>query len=94
VSARSIVQLPGDLDVHLNGVLQKVYVDFGVEGRTLVFSLPLRKDRISGWRWFLDAWGVGTYRQNDTVDIRYEVDGTPRVAHGLEITLLSGITRT
>ena len=91
MTARSIVQLPGDLDgdydVYLNGVLQQAYVDFDVEGRALVFSQPLQKDRISGWRWFLGAWGVGTYRQNDTVDIRYEVDGEPRVAHGLEITL-------
>jgi hypothetical protein len=67
MSARSIVQLPGDLDgnyeVYLNGVLQQAYVDFDVEGLTLVFSRPLRKDRISGWRWCLGAWGIGTYRQ-------------------------------
>jgi hypothetical protein len=34
----------------------------------------------------LGAWGVGTYRQNDSVDVRYEAaDGSPRVAEGLEI---------
>ncbi len=92
MTARSIIELPSDLDddyeVYLNGVLQQVYVDFDVDERVLVFDRPLRKDRISGWRWFLGAWGVGTYRQNDTVDIRYEVDGHPRVAHGLEVTLV------
>ena len=52
------------------------------EGRTRVRA-ELRKDKISGWRWLLGAWGVGTYRQNDSVDVRYEAaDGSPRVAEG------------
>ena len=52
----------------------------------LVFERELRKDKISGWRWLLGAWGVGTYRQDDSVDVRYEAaDGSPRVAEGLEI---------
>ena len=93
MTARSIVELPSevedDYEVYLNGVLQERDVDFAIEGRTLVFNRALSKDRISGWRWFLGAWGVGTYRQNDTVDIRYEIDGQPRVAHGLEISLAS-----
>lgn len=96
MTARSITELPSDLDgdyeVYLNGVLQQAYVDFDGNEHVLVFSQPLRKDRISGWRWFLGAWGVGTYRQNDTVDIRYEVEGQPRVAHGLEVTLISDQT--
>lgn len=96
MTARSIVELPGEIDrdyeVYLNGVRQEAYVDFDVEGHVLVFERPLQKDRISGWRWFLGAWGVGTYRQNDTVDVRYELDGTPRVAHGLEITPLEDHT--
>ena len=36
-------------------------------------------------RWFLGAWGIGTYRKNDTVDVAWEVDGRPRVAHALDI---------
>ena len=53
-----------------------------------MFERELRKDKISGWRWLLGAWGVGTYRQNDSVDVRYEAaDGSPRVAEGLEIEL-------
>ena len=39
---------------------------------SLVFERELRKDKISGWRWLLGAWGVGTYRQDDSVDVRYE----------------------
>ena len=57
-----------------------------VRDGALVFPRELRKDRISGWRWLLGAWGVGTYRQNDSVDVRYQApDGSPRVAEGLEI---------
>ncbi len=73
-------------EVFLNGVPQQLGVDYTLRERWLVFERDLRKDRISGWRWLLGAWGVGTYRQNDSVDVRYEAaDGTPRVAEGLEI---------
>jgi hypothetical protein len=73
---RSIVKLPSDIDdqdfeVYVNGVPQEENVDFYIDRCALVFDRPLRQDRISGWRWFLGAWGIGTYRQDDTVDIRY-----------------------
>jgi hypothetical protein len=87
---KSLVKLPRDMrgsyEVYLNGVHQQLGVDYVVRGGSLVFERELRKDRISGWRWLLGAWGVGTYRQNDSVDVRYEsADGSPRVAEGLEI---------
>lgn len=88
---RSIVRLPADadedLEVYVNGVLQRADVDYYVDGRDLVFDRALRKDRVSRWRWLLGAWGVGTYRQDDTVDIRYEVDGEVRLKHAPSITL-------
>ena len=86
---RSIVRLPPQIqepfEVFLSGVPQKPGRDYVQEGRTLVFDRELRKDKVSGWRWFLGAWGVGTYRQNDSVDIRYALDGRPMVAEGLDI---------
>jgi hypothetical protein len=90
--AKSIVKLPRDLrepyDVFVNGVPQQLGVDYSVRSGALVFERELRKDKVSGWRWFLGAWGVGTYRQNDSVDVRYQTgDGTPRVAEALEIEL-------
>ena len=90
MKARSRVRLPrevrGDYEVYLNGVPQQRGTDYEVREGTLVFDAELRKDRISGWRWLLGAWGVGTYRQNDSVDVRYQApDGSPRVAEGLEI---------
>jgi len=87
---RSKVRLPHGVrepyEVYLNGVPQQLGEDFQVRDGALVFEQELRKDKISGWRWLLGAWGVGTYRQNDSVDVRYEApDGSPRVAEGLEI---------
>jgi hypothetical protein len=87
---RSTVRLPrevrGPYQVYLNGVLQELGVDYSVREGSIVFDKDLRKDKISGWRWLVGAWGVGTYRQNDSVDVRYDAaDGSPRVAEGLEI---------
>lgn len=91
LETRSIVKLPADaeedLEVYVNGVLQRADVDYYIDGRALVFDRALRKDRVSRWRWLLGAWGVGTYRQDDTVDIRYEVDGEVRLKHAAPITL-------
>jgi len=88
--SRSVVPLPprvrSPFEVYLNGVRQEPGRDYRVQGGALVFERELRKDHISGWRWLLGAWGVGTYRQNDSVDVRYEdAGGATRVAEGLEI---------
>jgi hypothetical protein len=90
--AVSRVRLPRDLrdpyEVYVNGVRQQLGVDYSVREGSLVFERELRKDKISGWRWLLGAWGVGTYRQDDSVDVRYVgPDGLPRVAQALEIEL-------
>jgi hypothetical protein len=88
--AKSLVRLPRDVrepyEVFINGVPQHLGADFNVREGALIFERELRKDKISGWRWLLGAWGVGTYRQNDSVDVRYQgADGSPRVAEALEI---------
>jgi hypothetical protein len=90
--AKSIVKLPHavgkEFQVFLNGVPQQAGVDYTVRDGALVFEAALRKDKISGWSWLLGAWGVGTYRQNDSVDVRYLApDGSPRLAEALEIDL-------
>ena len=89
----SAAQLPTDVgspfDVFLNGVLQRPGEDFQVIDGWLVFEGDLRKDKISGWRWALGAWGVGTYRQDDSIDVRWtRADGSPAVAERLEIVSL------
>jgi hypothetical protein len=88
--SQSRIRLPqevrGSFEVYLNGVRQELGVDYVVRAGELVFERELRKDKISGWRWLLGAWGVGTYRQDDSVDVRYTAaDGSPRVAERLTI---------
>jgi len=87
--ARSLVRLPPDVrppfQVFLNGVPQQEGRDFEVDGRVLVFERELAIDKIGFWRWFLGAWGVGTYRQDDSVDVRYEAGGRTHVAEKLPL---------
>ena len=45
----------------------------------------MQEGRLGFWRWFLGAWGIGTYRRDDVVDVRYELNGRTLVAHGLTV---------
>ena len=73
-------------DVYVNGVPQREGVDFTWREDVLLFDRPLAKEgRLGFWRWFLGAWGIGTYRRNDQVDVRYERGGRTQVAHALDI---------
>ncbi len=89
----SRVKIPREVrapyEVYVNGVRQQLGRDYEVHEGALVFERPLAKEgRLGLWRWLVGAFGVGTYRQNDSVDVRYEVDGRPLVAEGLEIERL------
>jgi hypothetical protein len=92
--AESRVPLPKGVSepftVYLNGVRQVPGRDFALRDGVLVFPGELAKEgRLGLWRWFLGAWGIGTYGKNDQVDVSWEVDGRPRVAHALEIERVS-----
>jgi len=78
-------------EVFVNGVRQEMGADYEVREGALVFHRELvQEGKLGFWRWFLGAWGIGTYRRNDVVDVRYEVDGRPMVAHGLAAEPPSG----
>lgn len=86
----SVVQLPpgvrAPFDVYVNGVPQELGSDYEIAGGRLLFQRELRKEgKLGFWRWFGGAFGVGTYRQNDSVDVRYERDGRPALVEGLDI---------
>ena len=89
---RTRVQLPAGVGAHfqvyLNGVPQQAGRDFRREGNELVFERRLAKEgRLGFWRWFSLFLGVaGTYRQNDSVDVVYDVNGRRVVATGLELS--------
>ncbi|MDX6688560.1 MAG: hypothetical protein QOG15_17 [Solirubrobacteraceae bacterium] len=90
MSERSTVPLPTQVrspfEVYVNGVHQEKGRDYQLVDGALVFERELKKEGNLGfWRWFLGAFGVGTYRQNDSVDVRYEVGGQPRLVEGLDI---------
>jgi hypothetical protein len=73
-------------EVYVNGVRQELGRDYRVADGELLFERELVRQKLSGWAWFLGFWGIGTYKRNDSVDVRYELDGRPMVAQGLEIT--------
>ncbi|MDX6670241.1 MAG: hypothetical protein QOI91_604 [Solirubrobacteraceae bacterium] len=78
-------------EVYANGVPQREGADYEVGDGVLLFERPLAQEgRLGAWRWFLGAWGIGTYRKNDTIDVRYEAGGRPMVAHALEIEAPAG----
>jgi hypothetical protein len=61
-------------------VRQQEGVDYQADGQLLRFPRRLAQDRVSGWRWLVGAFGIGTYRQDDSVDVRYDRAGASRVA--------------
>ena len=91
MTERTRVELPagvaGEFEVFLNGVRQFEGRDFRHEPGALVFERPLaREGRLGFWRWLSLFLGVaGTYRQNDTVDVVYDVGGRRTVATGLPL---------
>ena len=74
-------------EVFLNGVPQQPGRDFRREGNELVFERPLAREGQLGFlRWLSLFLGVaGTYRQNDSVDVVYQVGGRRHVASGLPL---------
>jgi hypothetical protein len=72
-------------EVYVNGVLQELGTDYQVSEGMLVFERELVRQKLGAKAWLLGFWGIGTYKRNDEVDVRYERDGAPRVAHALEI---------
>jgi hypothetical protein len=87
--SRSRVKLPPGIrtpfEVYVNGVPQELGTDYEVSAGELLFERELVQEKLGPWAWFLGFWGIGTYKRNDEVDVRYEVNGQPRVAQGLAI---------
>jgi hypothetical protein len=72
--------------VFVNGVRQELGRDYRVESGRLVFHRELAKEgKLGFWRWFMGAWGIGTYRRDDQVDVAWEIEGRPQLAHALDI---------
>jgi hypothetical protein len=79
-------QLP--VRVFVNGVRQEEGRDFRIAGRELIFEgrLLKKEGRLGFWRWTSMFLGlVGTYKQNDSVDVHWERGGDQKVAVYLDI---------
>jgi hypothetical protein len=76
-------------EVYVNGVQQQPGKDFRREADELVFERSLaREGRLGFWRWLSLFLGVaGTYRQNDSVDVVYDVNGRRTVAAALPMRM-------
>ena len=72
-------------EVYVNGVRQELGPDYQVSAGELVFGRELVSQKLGARAWMLGFWGIGTYKRNDEVDVRYELDGQPMVAHALAI---------
>ena len=83
------MKLPANLrapfEVYVNGVRQELGADYRIEAGELVFERELVQQKLGVRAWLLGFWGIGTYKRNDEVDVRYELGGHPTVAQGLEI---------
>ncbi|MGI8428772.1 MAG: hypothetical protein ACR2OB_05580 [Solirubrobacteraceae bacterium] len=73
-------------EVYVNGVLQELGGDYRISRGELLFERELVRQKLSPWAWFLGVWGIGTYKRNDEVDVRYERDGRPLVGRAVQIT--------
>ena len=72
-------------EVYVNGVRQELGTDYRVSEGDLLFKRELISQKLGLRAWLLGFWGIGTYKRNDEVDVRYEQEGRPTVAHALKI---------
>ncbi len=88
---RTRVKLPRGaerpFEVWVNGVAQKEGQHYKVERGTLLFHRRLAEEgKLGFWRWTSIFLGlIGTYRQDDSVDLRYHSGGRANLATGLDI---------
>jgi hypothetical protein len=83
------VKLPAGVrtpfEVYVNGVRQELGTDYSLVDGELRFERELVQQKLGLRAWLMGLWGIGTYKRNDDVDVRYEVGGQPRLAHALTV---------
>jgi hypothetical protein len=72
-------------EVYVNGVPQELGTDYRISSGELLFERELISHKLGMRAWLMGVWGIGTYKRNDEVDVRYELGGRPMVAQALEI---------
>jgi len=83
------VRLPAGVrtpfEVYVNGVRQELGPDYSVVDGELRFERELIQQKLGARAWLIGLWGIGTYKRNDEVDVRYELNGQPMLAHALPV---------
>jgi hypothetical protein len=84
------VKLPAGAEapftVFVNGVEQSEGADYAIEGREIVFTRAIVKEKIGTSRWlamYLGLWG--TYRKNETVDLQFHRQGKVQLLSDLAV---------
>jgi hypothetical protein len=90
VEAGRRVRLPNGaqrpIHVYINGLEQKEGRDYALQGREIVFSRPLVKERLSRSRWIAMTLGLfGSYGKNESVDVHFKHGGKMQVISDAEI---------
>jgi hypothetical protein len=68
------------IQVFINGTEQREGPDYSVNGREIVFTRPLVKERVSGARWAEMFLGLfGSYGRNESVDVHFRHGGKMQV---------------
>jgi hypothetical protein len=90
VESRTRIEVPSyvtrPFEVFVNGVPQLEGEDYEQVGSALLFHRRLaREGKLGFWRWLRMGLGVaGSYRQNDSVDVVFTVNGR-RTVKGLVV---------
>jgi hypothetical protein len=84
------VKLPGGAEppftVFINGIEQSEGEDYSVEGREIVFTRPIVKEKMGTGRWLAMYLGLfGTYRKDETVDLQFQREGKVQLLSDLAI---------
>ena len=84
------VKLPAGAEppftVFINGVEQSEGSDYSIEGREIVFSRPIVKEKVGTGRWLAMYLGLfGTYRKNETIDLQFTRNGKVELLSDLAV---------
>lgn len=72
--------------VFINGIEQSEGDDYDVEGREVVFTRPIVKEKMTTSRWLAMYLGLfGTYRKDETVDIQFARNGKVELVSDLAV---------
>lgn len=72
--------------VFINGIEQSESADYSIEGREILFTRPIVKEKMTTSRWLAMYLGFfGTYRKDETVDLQFARNGKVELLSDLAV---------